>query len=202
MKSLIYPEAVCYNSEHEQVLSAPAHALINVHVRGEAMTSIDSTHELISVKRCTKCGERYPATAEFFTRNKNLPMGLSPWCRICHKTSSQKYRLEHKARILENNRAYRKAHPHVHRASINRRRVRKMAGVSVEPFDEHIQLMRQKSRCYYCGKKLVAYHIDHVIPLSRGGTDHPDNKVLACPSCNLKKNDKLPHEWLKGGRLL
>ena len=70
------------------------------------------------------------------------------------------------------------------------------------PFDAQAQLKRQHGKCYYCQCKLTEYHIDHVIPLTRGGSDHPDNKVLACPSCNLKKYNRLPHEWTKGGRLL
>jgi 5-methylcytosine-specific restriction endonuclease McrA len=70
------------------------------------------------------------------------------------------------------------------------------------PFDEQAQLKRQKGKCYYCQCKLEKYHVDHVIPLSRGGSDHPDNKVLACPSCNQRKGAKLPHEFVKGGRLL
>lgn len=70
------------------------------------------------------------------------------------------------------------------------------------PFDAQAQLKRQHGKCYYCHCKLAVYHIEHVIPLSRGGSDHPDNKVLACPACNLSKRDKLPHEFTKGGRLL
>ena len=34
------------------------------------------------------------------------------------------------------------------------------------------------------------FHIDHVIPTAAGGTDGIDNLSLACPSCNLSKNDR------------
>jgi CRISPR/Cas system Type II protein with McrA/HNH and RuvC-like nuclease domain len=51
-------------------------------------------------------------------------------------------------------------------------------------------------RCYYCGHKLwPAYQsfsdltIDHIIPLSRGGTDDDDNRVPACRRCNSSKNN-------------
>ena len=44
--------------------------------------------------------------------------------------------------------------------------------------------------CAYCqrtaqqvGRPLT---VDHVVPLSRGGTG-PDNQVLACPNCNQRK---------------
>jgi len=68
------------------------------------------------------------------------------------------------------------------------------------------QYDRQKGKCYYCGKKLGtgknAYHVDHIIPLSRGGSNDISNLVIACPQCNVSKQDKLLHEWLEGGRLL
>jgi 5-methylcytosine-specific restriction endonuclease McrA len=46
------------------------------------------------------------------------------------------------------------------------------------------------------------YHVDHVVPLVRGGSDDPSNLVIACVPCNLSKGDKLPHEWKRSGRLL
>jgi hypothetical protein len=33
---------------------------------------------------CTKCGNAYPATGEFFFRSKALPDGLRPECKTCH----------------------------------------------------------------------------------------------------------------------
>ena len=69
--------------------------------------------------------------------------------------------------------------------------------------DIQIQYERQKGKCYWCGEKVdKGYHVDHVVPLSRGGSNWPDNLVIACPSCNQSKSDKLPHEWIEGGRLL
>lgn len=43
--------------------------------------------------------------------------------------------------------------------------------------------------------------VDHVVPLSRGGADDAENIVISCPTCNLHKHNKLPHEWLEGNRL-
>lgn len=39
--------------------------------------------------------------------------------------------------------------------------------------------------CVYCGGE--ADTIDHVIPVIKGGSYHPDNCVAACRSCNSKK---------------
>jgi 5-methylcytosine-specific restriction endonuclease McrA len=43
--------------------------------------------------------------------------------------------------------------------------------------------------CAYCGRKLYKSitEIDHVIPMSKGGTGWPSNLVPACRSCNAKK---------------
>lgn len=43
--------------------------------------------------------------------------------------------------------------------------------------------------CAYCGKKtnVATATIDHVQPLSLGGTNRPDNLVVACRACNNRK---------------
>ena len=40
----------------------------------------------------------------------------------------------------------------------------------------------------------VLFHVDHHIPISRGGLHHPDNLWVIPASENLKKNNKLPEE--------
>lgn len=55
--------------------------------------------------------------------------------------------------------------------------------------------------CFYCGEFPDAYHLDHVTPKSRGGSDGPANRVLACAPCNLDKGT-MPgwrYVWLKLG---
>ncbi len=64
------------------------------------------------------------------------------------------------------------------------------------------QFQRQKGKCYYCKDKMVKYHVEHVVPIARGGSNDISNIVLACPTCNHRKNDRMPHEWPEGGRLL
>jgi 5-methylcytosine-specific restriction endonuclease McrA len=50
----------------------------------------------------------------------------------------------------------------------------------------------QQSKCFWCGSKLTAYDVDHVIPLIRGGQHSIGNIVISCPSCNRRKSAKLP----------
>jgi 5-methylcytosine-specific restriction endonuclease McrA len=50
---------------------------------------------------------------------------------------------------------------------------------------------RDEGACRYCGKELKSkFHIDHIIPFSKGGADEIENFALACTECNLKKKDK------------
>lgn len=52
--------------------------------------------------------------------------------------------------------------------------------------------------CAYCGIFLPdAYHVDHKIPLSRGGNNWPDNLAITCATCNLRKQDKTPEEFVE-----
>ena len=34
------------------------------------------------------------------------------------------------------------------------------------------------------------FEVDHVIPSSKGGTDHVENLQLLCPHCNRVKGDR------------
>ena len=52
---------------------------------------------------------------------------------------------------------------------------------------------RDDYRCQYCGS--AADSIDHVMPRSRGGSDHPSNLVASCGHCNRSKRDRTPEEW-------
>ena len=38
--------------------------------------------------------------------------------------------------------------------------------------------------------KIMEVEVDHVVPRSRGGTDHPENLQLLCPNCNRIKGDR------------
>ncbi len=54
---------------------------------------------------------------------------------------------------------------------------------------------RDDYTCRYCGVKGGRLECDHVVPLSRGGSNEPDNLTAACFDCNRSKRDHLLEEW-------
>lgn len=56
---------------------------------------------------------------------------------------------------------------------------------------------RDNFTCVYCGAKNVQLECDHILPISKGGSDDINNLATACKSCNCSKNNKLLEDWLK-----
>lgn len=55
-------------------------------------------------------------------------------------------------------------------------------------------LKRDGFRCQICGrgeKDGVKLHVDHIIPVSKGGKTVPKNLRTLCEDCNLGKGDEL-----------
>lgn len=52
---------------------------------------------------------------------------------------------------------------------------------------------RARDRCEYCRapQSVCGYrfHLEHVLPTARGGSDDTRNRALACASCNLARAD-------------
>lgn len=50
-------------------------------------------------------------------------------------------------------------------------------------------------RCEYChmhqSLQGASFHLEHIVPVSLGGTDELDNLAWACPGCNLKKSKRV-----------
>lgn len=83
------------------------------------------------------------------------------------------------------------------KARKQRRRARmKNAPGQFTAADVLLQFKSQKGKCWWCGCELGNdYHADHLTPLARGGSNHPENIVVSCPKCNISRQDKMPWEW-------
>ena len=65
-------------------------------------------------------------------------------------------------------------------------------------------LREQKRKCAYCRKLLDSkYHLDHIHPITKGGSNFPRNLQLTCATCNKNKFTKDPIEFAQSlGMLL
>jgi 5-methylcytosine-specific restriction endonuclease McrA len=120
---------------------------------------------------------------------------------------SKAWRVANKEKIAQDNKAWRAANPERKKANDDAwwranpekvkarnsaRRARKKAASIYLVTDKDIRAIMSKP-CAYCGKQ--SEHLDHVVPLYRGGTHSIGNLVAACATCNLSKGKKLLSEW-------
>ncbi len=63
----------------------------------------------------------------------------------------------------------------------------------VPPVNRREVLRRDHHTCQYCGST-HNLTLDHVVPLSRGGSHTWDNVVTACERCNQRKGNRTPEE--------
>jgi 5-methylcytosine-specific restriction endonuclease McrA len=105
------------------------------------------------------------------------------------------YRERKKDHILLSNRLYKKNNKAIVNAC-NASRRGKIRGAEGRFSLKDVSglLSSQQGKCRICGIGLTRYHIDHIIPVSRGGGNGPDNIQLLCAQCNLRKGYKLPSE--------
>lgn len=129
-------------------------------------------------KRCSKCGKVKPRG--WFRREGRTAAGEKRWaarCRECRKGADSNHAAKRRGAEGRHTQA-----------------------------DVGFLFARQGGRCAECGCSLwVGYHVDHVVPLARGGTNwgpvsamnaglpqSASNLQLLCARCNLRKGAKMP----------
>ena len=124
------------------------------------------------------------------------------------KRDSQYYEAN-KERIAARNAAWRLANPEKHAERERNRRALKLSSGGKHTSADVVRIFEhQRGLCANCHTKLFKsgkrkFHVDHIVPLARGGSNWPDNLQCLCPTCNLSKGAKDPLEWAKqNGRLI
>ena len=112
--------------------------------------------------------------------------------------------IDNKEYYKEQNKEYHKNNPHKTREKDRKRRALKKANIH-KPYSEDQVLKLYGSVCHICKEEIDllakrstgapgwerGLHIDHVMPLSKGGPDMLDNVRPAHGLCNLQKNDSV-----------
>ncbi len=68
---------------------------------------------------------------------------------------------------------------------------------------------KTNGKCHHCDVNLTtekhlpnSFHVDHMVPVSRGGTSHIDNLVPACMTCNTSKGGRYTIPMVTGAERL
>ena len=178
------------------------------------------------IKQCVSCHQDLPFS-EFHLNNrcKDKLNSYCKTCALNISSTSHKrayqnnpdkfkaivreYYHENKELISEKTREDRQLNPDKYRVIDRKHYLRRMGAIrkaSVDPFfnlEAHESYLKewQRGRCFYCLKELSPVrgevHIEHIVPITRGGLHTASNIVLACPQCNLPKLNKLYGvEWV------
>lgn len=159
--------------------------------------------------KCPKC-KRDNLTESDFEKDRSSKSGLQWWCKKCsqdyennnrEKTRAlgRKYYADNREKERQVVRAWRVANPDKVRNYTRQYAARKL-NAYVAPVDE-VSIYNQCGWvCQLCGQPVdatlkwpdpMSKSLDHIVPLSKGGTHEPGSVHLAHLVCNIQKYNKL-----------
>ncbi len=97
-------------------------------------------------KQCVGCDIEYPATAEFFNRQKTAKFGVTNLCKSCAAKRSREWHGQNKERANQTSRDYREAHSeHVQAYDRERSRSEKRRLQRVKRYHKHKPIFNARS---------------------------------------------------------
>lgn len=150
-----------------------------------------------SCKACKKSNNR-----AYYAANREKCLGQQK----AHYAANRGKRLEDMKAYYEANRekrqedmrAYQKANPEVYSAAQHRRRAKKKENGGTLTAEQIKKIQANAKDCFWCGTDCAQdFHLDHIVPVSKGGRNSRCNIAVSCPTCNLQKGAKDLSEWLR-----
>lgn len=138
---------------------------------------------------------------QYYYGNHDTMLEKARATRERHAERAAAYRIVYyyanRERLLDQKKDYARRHAEAI-ANRSRQRRARQKGAEGTHTPEDVERIRrsQNGNCWWCGKKIEGKgHIDHRIPLVRGGGNDASNLVISCPTCNMRKGKKLPSEF-------
>lgn len=183
------------------------------------------------MKTCTKCGETFPATLEYFYKDNYVSCGLSAWCKTCRKEYQKNYSKNNteKAKYMkyyykdnkdkfnmpmtdEEKIKRRKQYLSDFRKSDKGKALYKIYGKKHKKHrinkEEWVNCKKYfNNSCAYCGltekehRKKYWNNDLHKEHVIDAGRNDLKNCVPSCMSCNSKKHEKSLNNWYNKNNL-
>lgn len=120
-----------------------------------------------------------------------------PKVKEAQRKAALKHRNANKEKINKAHAERTKKNPEKHREKQARRRAR-LVWAGIEKFSVQQVLDKSNNKCGYCGINLTinSMHMDHMVPVCRGGSHTLSNMIASCPPCNLRKNKRTYDEFM------
>ena len=168
------------------------------HITKRVNNYRNANKEIIAVRKKT-----------YYEANKNKVKEYKRQYQINNKEFISERKKEYQAKNKERIADYKKKYCATEkgRASINnsankRRLLKNKGDVTTQQL---LELQQNSKVCYWCNASLKNKkpHIDHYVPLSKGGEHTIRNLVISCSKCNLSKGAIDPLDFARSkGRLL
>lgn len=112
---------------------------------------------------------------------------------------NRSYRERNAEKVASSRRAWKEANPsRVREYASTRRAHMRGTGGRLQKGTVKMLLEKQKMKCACCKTSIKnGYHVDHIIPLAKGGSHQARNIQLLCPNCNLSKGAKHPIDFMQ-----
>ena len=165
-------------------------------------------HCVDKTEKCLPCKKAHKEYLDgYYVKNKELVLIKRRITYAKNSESNRNKRKKYYALNSEKEKSYQRQHkkenPHLKRESERRRRANRFNN-GFEYYKESFVLELYGTICHICGIDIdlkaprlaglegweMGLHIDHVIPLSKGGQDTIENVRPAHGSCNVKKHSK------------
>lgn len=167
--------------------------------------------------KCKACVKAYKAanserikvqSKEYRQANKAALAAYQAKYRIAYRAQNRarlvadsvRWKRNNPERAAEQCRQSRKRNPETSRSAARNRRAR-IAACEGSHTAQDIQKIgsTQRWRCACCkvNLKKVGYHVDHIDPISAGGSNDKTNLQLLCAPCNQSKNSRHPVDFMQ-----